>query len=155
MQGIAKPEYYRTACSFANFPGMVFTDPTYTKSPWGTQPSPQMQGYTHNSLSPISKQSIDQGHTPWRPQDMPQRDAVTSRHLVVTHDSLTYVISLFPETPLSRWRQAPSGQSQLHALAPSLQAPTDASTSPGPPVAVSASTPRATATHCVGCPRLF
>ena len=53
---------------------------------------------------------------------MPQRDAVTSRHLVVTHDSLTYVISLFPETPLSRWRQAPSGQSQLHALAPSLQA---------------------------------
>ncbi|XP_046577924.1 transcriptional regulator ERG homolog [Haliotis rubra] len=69
MQGLKQQEYYR-ACTFSSLPAMMFPDPSYGKTAWTPQPSPQNQTpcYPHNSLSAIAKSPLDSNHSPWRPQ---------------------------------------------------------------------------------------
>ncbi|KAK7114297.1 hypothetical protein V1264_000379 [Littorina saxatilis] len=85
MQAITQQEYYR-ACTFTSLPGMMFPDPSYGKTAWTPQSSPQSQvplpgadiaprsiqkhpfpSYP-NSLPAIAKSSLDSAHAPWRPQ---------------------------------------------------------------------------------------
>ncbi|KAK3085947.1 hypothetical protein FSP39_011169 [Pinctada imbricata] len=70
MQGIKQQEYYR-ACSFPPLTGMMFPDPTYGKTDWSPQASPQSSAYLHhhhNALSAINKPTFEAPHTHWRPQ---------------------------------------------------------------------------------------
>ncbi|XP_064640576.1 transcriptional regulator ERG homolog isoform X2 [Lineus longissimus] len=67
MQSIKQQDYYR-ACTFSGIPSMMFTDPTYGKTAWTPQTSPQGQGYGPNSISAMTKPVMEPPHTPWRPQ---------------------------------------------------------------------------------------
>nr|AZI70831.1 transcriptional regulator ERG-like protein, isoform 1 [Crepidula fornicata] len=87
MQTITQQEYYR-ACTFTSIPpSMMFPDPSYGKTAWTPQSSPQSQvplsgaeipprsiqkhpfpSYHPNSLPAITKSTLDSAHAPWRPQ---------------------------------------------------------------------------------------
>ncbi|XP_060081877.1 transcriptional regulator ERG homolog [Ylistrum balloti] len=68
MQSLKQQDYYRT-CSFPALPGMVFPDPSYGKTAWSPQSSPQSPGYPHhNSITTISKPGFEVPYASWRPQ---------------------------------------------------------------------------------------